>query len=114
MESEITISFKREPNNKAIEGFVQSILKDDISESSFETLDDEAVTESLNILLDDYSGYFYNIESFDINEDKVELFFIQGSDGAYFTEDLFDLLRMSGAKCLKGECRLDEQILTFE
>jgi hypothetical protein len=114
MESEITISFRREQSNTAIEGYIQSILKDNISESSFEVLDDEEVTECLDVLLDNYSGDFYNIESFEINEDKVHLFFIQGADGACFTEDLFDLLRMSGAKSLKGECRLDEEVFEFE
>jgi hypothetical protein len=114
MEIEVKVSFNRDMKNRALESYLDSVRKDDVSEAPFEQLDNDDINESLDILLDDFSGDFYNIEGFEINNDSVELYFILGSDGVDFAEEFLELLRLSGAKELKAECMLDDQEVVLE
>jgi hypothetical protein len=114
MEVEVKVSFKRDITNKTLETYLDSVREDDVSEAPFEKLDNDDINKCLDILLDDFSSDFYNIEGFEINDDSAELYFILGSDGVDFAEELLNLLRLSGAEELKAECMLDDQEIVLD
>lgn len=101
METYLTLQFKQ-PDAGLLNDFVTAAENDEIDEDVFDGIDDEA-QEYLDSILDDYQGYFYQVESVDIEDSIVKLVYSLDSDGLEFAEDMMQFLHKVGAQELTAE-----------
>lgn len=68
----------------------------------------EPVVQALTQLLNDFSEYFFNVESFEIKKDKFVIDYVTGFEGGEFLLRLLEFLSLFGCTQLKGEAHGDD------